>query len=207
MRYAVTAALALAVWPGAALAQTPEDRMADVLARARAAGIPVELLEDKMAEGRAKGVAPDRIAEALERRAAGLARAQEALSHRRDIEPADLAVSADALESGVSEVVLRTIADLAPRERRAVAIAALDYLVQEGQTPERALDRVREALDRGPEALLRLSGSRPDGRPPDAPRPDGVPVGARPDGVPAPGEPPQAGRPDGVPRPNPPGRP
>lgn len=207
MRYVMAAVLAMALGAATVAAQTPEDQIADVLARARAAGIPVELLDEKIAEGRAKGVSPDRIAAALERRAAGLARAQEALQHRRDIEPADLAVAADALESGVSEAVLQAIADLAPRERRAVAIAALDYLVQEGQTPERALDRVREALDRGPDALRRLAGSRPESRPPD--RPDGVPdpgIG-RPDGVPAPGERPQSGRPEGVPAPPAPGRP
>jgi hypothetical protein len=207
MRTVMAVALAAVMWPGAGLAQTPEEQIDTVLARALAAGIPVELLEDKIAEGRAKGVSMDRIAAALERRAAGLARAQEALSGRPDVSSADLGVAADALEAGVSEAVLTAVAELAPRDRRAVAIAALEHLVQNGQTPQRALDRVREALQRGPDALLRLSDRGPDSLPPDAQRPDGVPSGGRPDGVPAPGAPSQGGRPDSVPAPNVPGRP
>jgi hypothetical protein len=74
-----------------------------------------------------------------------------------------LGVGADAIESGVSEAVLKAVADDAPRDRRNVAIAALTQLVQQGHVPEAALDRVREALKRGPEALANLPAEAGEG--------------------------------------------
>jgi hypothetical protein len=203
------AVLAVVVLTGAgsALAQAPEDRIAAAVTRAGQVGIPVQLLESKIAEGKAKGVPMDRIAAAVERRLEALERARDAMAGQQ--EPpgrAALAVGADAIETGVSETVLATIARTAPEERRAVAIAALTHLVQLGHVPEVALDRVREALQRSPEALLNLAAGAEGrrGPPPGVGRPDGAgeagpgTVGP-PAGVPAPGKPPQAGRPGGPP--------
>lgn len=196
MRLTIAVALVALMWPGAGLAQTPEDRIEAAMARAAAAGIPLALLDEKQAEGRAKGVSMDVLADAIERRAAGLERAQQALSDRPDIGSDDLTAGADALESGVSEAVLQAVADLAPRERRAVAIAALDRLVQDGRTPADALERVREALQRGPDALLNLptpgagAARVPAGVPAGVPAPGTVPQGARPSGPPSQGAPP-----------------
>lgn len=208
----VTAAAAIIVLlmrADLAIAQTPEERINKGLARAREAGIPVALLESKIAEGKAKGVSMERIAAAVERREASLERASRALRGRPEVESADLAVAADAVESGVSDAVLRAIAETAPRERRAVAIAALTQLVELGHVPEAALERVREALKRGPEALLNLPaqagsaagqrGGRPDVQAPGA---AGGPGGAQagpPSGVPAPGNRPQSAKPAGPP--------
>ena len=178
-----------------AQAQPPQDRINTALARARQVGIPIALLESKIAEGKAKGVSLDRLAAAVERRLAVLERAHDALRDRPDAADS-LSVGADAIESGVSETALLTIADSAPRDRRNVAIAVLTELVEQGHVPEAALERVRAALQRGPDALTNLpaearanaarrgneapntrrsgAGERPDARPPAA--------------VPAPGE-------------------
>ena len=135
--------------------QPPQDRINTALARARQVGIPVALLESKIAEGRAKGVSLDRIAAAIERRQASLERASQAMRGQADA-AASLAVGADAIESGVSESVLKAVADDAPRGRRNVAIAALTELVHQGRAPEAALQQVRDALKRGPDALTNL---------------------------------------------------
>ena len=133
--------------------QEPQRRIDDALARARSQGVPVSLLESKIAEGKAKGVPIDRIASAIDRREAALERAAQALKGHEAVGAADLSVGADAVEAGVNEAVLKAIADSAPRDRRAIAIAALTELVQRGTAPEAALVRVRDALKRGPDAL------------------------------------------------------
>jgi hypothetical protein len=188
---------------GVAFAQTPQEQIDAALAKALEAGIPVSLLESKIAEGKAKGIPMDRIAAAVEHRAAGLAKAQAALSGQTDVGPADLAVGADAIEAGVSEAVLSKLAVTVPRERRVVAIAALEQLVSLGHAPASALERVQEALKRGPEALLNLpaQAAAPRGTPSDsAPGPGSAPGAGSagpPAGVPAPGEPSQSARPEG----------
>lgn len=203
-----------------AQAQAPEDRINTALARARAAGIPASLLESKLAEGKAKGVSMDRIAAAIEHRQAALEKAVQALRGQQDAN-ASLAVGADAIEAGVSEAVLKAIADNAPRDRRNVAIAALTELVRQGSVPETALERVRQALKRGPDALANLpaeaaAGQARGGGPPSE-RGGATSGGGRsggqsgpPAAVPAPGAPAQAGKPGGAPsnpgRPTTPGR-
>jgi hypothetical protein len=155
----------LAVLPTTVQAQSAEDRIENAKARALSAGIPVSLLESKVEEGRAKGVPMDRIAAAVEQRATALSQAQAAMARAgRDLSEADLASGADALGSGISEVVLQTLTARAPRERRAVAITVLTELVTLGQVPEEALQRVTEALQRGPEALASLPGQAADAR-------------------------------------------
>jgi hypothetical protein len=182
--------------------QPPQERINTALARARQVGIPVALLESKIAEGKAKGVSLERIAEAVERREAALEKASQALRGQPEA-TSSLSVGADAVEAGVSEAALKAIADNAPRDRRNVAIAVLTELVEQGHTPAAALERVREALSRGPDALANLpaqaaaarggaaAGARSGGR--------GGAESAPPAGVPAPGTPPQAGRPGGAP--------
>ena len=153
---AVLALVVSSVVAAGAQVQPPQDRINTAIARARQVGIPVALLESKIAEGKAKGVSLDRVAEAVERREAALERASQALGGQQGVRDDDLSTGADALESGVSDAVLRAIAETAPREQRAVAIAALTQLVELGHVPEAALERVREALKRGPDALANL---------------------------------------------------
>jgi hypothetical protein len=210
MKFGVGVAAMILTLAGAdrALAQVqpPQDRINTALARARQVGIPVTLLESKVAEGKAKGVSMDRIAAAVERREAALEKASQALRGEQD-EAASLSVGADAVESGVSEAVLKAVADNAPRDRRNVAIAALTELVKQGHVPEEALERVREALKRGPDALANLPAQAASGRgnagtAGQSGRGANGSSGAQsgpPAGVPAPGNPPQAGRPGGAP--------
>jgi hypothetical protein len=216
---AAVVALALAS-VGAAIAQVqpPQERINTALARARQIGTPVALLESKIAEGKAKGVSLDRIATAIERRQAALERANQALRGEPDA-ASSLGVGADAIESGVSEAVLRAVSENAPRDRRNVAIAVLTELVKQGHAPEAALGRVRDAVKRGPDALSNLPAEAGTGRRGGGPSDkqgqgngggrSGSDAGP-PAAVPAPGKPPQAGRPDdagrGRGRPTEPGR-
>lgn len=146
----------LVLLPAAALAQTPELDVQRSLDRARQAGIPVELLESKVAEGRAKGVPMARIAGAVESRLEVLERVRTRVDERHHFNTEELGVAGDALTAGVSEGVLKAISETAPRERRAVAIAALSQLVRLGHPSEEALRRVTQALQSGPEALMNL---------------------------------------------------
>jgi hypothetical protein len=154
----MTAAVTLVVL-GATVAgaqtQPPQGRINTALARARQVGIPVTLLESKIAEGKAKGVSLERIAAAIERREATLEHANQVMKAQPGAD-AELSVAADAIESGVSDNVLKAVADSSPKDRRAVAIAALTQLVQLGHGSTEALAKVQEALKRGPEALLNL---------------------------------------------------
>jgi hypothetical protein len=188
--------LALVLAPASALAQTPEGEVQRALERARQAGIPVELLESKIAEGRAKGVPMNRIAAAIERRLEALQRARTAVDARHQFSTEELGVAGDALTAGVSVAVLRSISETAPRDRRAVAIAALSQLVSLGQAPQEALQRVNQALQNGPEALMNLPVQAAAAAGRRGPPPDGPAAGAAqgrggpPAGVPARGKPP-----------------
>lgn len=185
--------------PAAAVAQTtPDETIRRALDRARDAGIPVALLESKVAEGRAKGIPMERIAGAVERRLEMLERAQRAVDAEHRFTPEELGVAGDALAAGVSEDVLRSISTTAPRERRAVAIAALSQLVRLGHPAEDALRRVNDALRRGPDALMNLpaqaaAAAQRRGPPIDVPATQGR--GGPPPGVPAgpPPKPPRGG--------------
>jgi hypothetical protein len=159
-RLILTTALLLAPlsWAGA---QTPAQRIQAARQHAAQAGIPVALLDSKVAEGHAKGVPDDRIAFAVERRLASLQRARDAMAGQPPavtLTPADLNVGADALEAGVDPGVLGRLAREAAPDRRAVAIAVLTELVQQGLASETALQRVTAALARGPDELRRLPG-------------------------------------------------
>ncbi|HLL46452.1 MAG TPA: hypothetical protein VK399_07075 [Longimicrobiaceae bacterium] len=137
----------------------PAQRIEAARRRADATGIPVSLLDLKVAEGRAKGASPDRIAGAVEIRLSLLSRAREAMAGagRGALSAADLSAGADALSAGVSTEALGSLTRSAPGDRRAVAIAVLAQLVQEGDGSDRALERVRLALA-NPETLRTLPG-------------------------------------------------
>lgn len=158
-------------------------------------------------KGAQSGIPLDVIERAIERRTDALIRASATFDAAgiKGAGEAELSVAADGLAGGVSEAVLRTISETAPRERRAVAIAALAYLVAAGEVPAEALLRVEAALRRGPEALADLSaragiaaGARGVGAAGGAG--SDVGTGGIPDGVPG-GRPAGAGPPDGLPIP------
>jgi hypothetical protein len=199
---ALTTLMAMVLLAAPLAAQTgPEARIEAALERARAGGMPVEVLESKVAEGLAKNVAMARIAMAVENRAQAMERAHAALSRAQQDRPSvqDVAVATDAIEAGVSEVVLAEVAATAGAERRAVAIAALTYLVAEGHVPAVALARVQAALAQGGDALANLPGMAGGAGQGVGGPPAGVPAGGPPAGVGRPGGPPgqQSGRPGG----------
>lgn len=128
--------------------QQSNARIEAAMQAAARARIPVSLLESKVQEGEAKRVPQERVATAVEARLQALVRASETM-RRSNVTAAtagDFAVTADALEAGVSEnAVVRVQRDAAP-ERRAVAVAVLTDLVRLGHASETALARVSGAL-------------------------------------------------------------
>lgn len=128
--------------------QGAEARINAALTAAATAGVPADLVRSKIAEGEAKGVARERIAVAVEARVRSLTRAAEAM-RRADVEfqtSGELAVTADALDAGVSEASVVRVSREAPPERRTVAIAVLADLVRLGHPSDRATLRVTSAL-------------------------------------------------------------
>jgi len=160
-RFLLTVVLLLTPLSWASAQGDPAQRIQAARQRATQAGIPVSLLDNKVNEGRAKHVPEERIATAVERRLAALDRARAAMAggaRRVAVTPADLSVGADAIEAGVDPTVLGRLAQSASTESRAVAIAVLTQLVQQGVTSEQALARVNAALARGSDALRQLPG-------------------------------------------------
>lgn len=132
----------------AAQATTPRARIDATMDAAAQADIPVSLLESKVAEGEAKHVSEARIASAVEARYRALLRASSTLK-RADIEQysaSDLAVTADALEAGVTGDAVIRVSRTAPAERRVVAIAVLADLVRLGHSSGEALTQVNAAV-------------------------------------------------------------
>jgi hypothetical protein len=129
-------------------AQTPQARIDAAMSVAAKANVPVELVKSKVAEGEAKRVPPERIAAAVEARVTSLVRASQTMKKAgAESESAgELAVTADALDAGVSESALIRVTREAPEERRTVAIAVLADLVRLGNTSDRALTRVSGAV-------------------------------------------------------------
>ncbi len=213
MKTIFLAALLLALLaPAGGMAQPgPEQRIEAVRRRAAELSIPVALVDGKVAEGRAKGIPAERIAAAVEHRLDMLSRARQAMGPR-GAAPADLSVGADALESGVDPEVLKTLAAQAPPAQRAMAIAVLSQLVRGGESSEKALEQVKAAMGRGPEALRALPGeaaargAKPNGPPGPAGNPGNQSGrgnaggrGGPPASVPAPGEGRGRGRGNGKP--------
>ena len=128
--------------------QTPQARIDAALSAAAKANVPTELLKSKIAEGEAKHVPPERIATAVEARVTSLVRASETMKHAglEAGSAGELAVTADALDAGVSESALVKVTREAPAERRTVAIAVLADLVRLGNASDRALARVSSAV-------------------------------------------------------------
>jgi hypothetical protein len=169
------------------------------------AGIPAELLASKVAEGRAKGVDDERIAAVVERRAANLIRARDALaSAGRRVGGPEIAAGADAIEAGVDGNSLRAVIQQARNDNAAVALAVLGELVRQGMPVQQAHERVVAALQRGGDALAALpqqAATARDGRGPPShagpPSGVGTPASARPAGVPNAGDRPGGGPPAG----------
>ena len=202
----IVACLVLAFWAGSAAAQDPSARIDAARRSVAEAGIPPSLIDARVAEGRAKGIPLDRIAAVVERRAAALGAARQAMAGANGLNAADLSAGADAVEAGIDGASLRALIQGARVEDRPVAIAVLTYLHREAGIPVgQALQSVRSAMGEGPEALRtlpsRAAAARERRGPPQGVGPPGGPPGAGsgggpPAGVPAPGQKPGGGKPN-----------
>lgn len=129
------------------------------LARARAAGLPTDVVVAKVREGLAKNVAPDRIGAAVERLVGGLdqARAFALDATKRPPSGSLIAALAKAHLAGVdlatSAIVLRDVKDDATA---AHAVSVLTDLASRGYPSERAALVVRDVGAREPSALARV---------------------------------------------------
>lgn len=200
MRCLLTA-FSLVALPAVLAGQAPERQIEATLQRALETGVPVALLESKVAEGRAKGYPLERIAAALGRRLETLQLVQAQLRGAQLTE-AELGLASDAVQAGVNTGVLLRLADVSPRDQRAVAIAALSQLVLLGYAADDALQRVIQALQRGPAALMNLpaQAAAARARTPAVGRGGGPPPGVGPaansQGRGPPGGAPPRGKPD-----------
>ena len=133
---------------GSATATAPAARIEAAMEAAARANVPRALLESKVAEGEAKRVPPERIAAAIEARSASLIRAATMLERGGGAAQgaAQLSVTADALDAGVSESAILEVTQSANAERRTVAVAVLTDLVRLGGESATALTRVTTAL-------------------------------------------------------------
>lgn len=187
------------------------DRAADLLERADAEGLPAQALADDALEGAAKHVPGDRLLEALDRRRAGLARADELLGEGAD--PVSVKAAAGALDVGVAPDAIGRIGHVAAEAHRPTALVVLGELHRLSVPVERAAEAVATALKqeagaaglRALDARVRTTvrqGLSPEGalaaavRGPSLPRggPPGLLPGA-PSGVTAPPVPPGTGPP------------
>jgi hypothetical protein len=205
-RLVIAALVSFTSWAAPAAAQDASARIDAARRSVAEAGIPTSLIDTRVAEGRAKGIPLERIAAAVERRAAALAAARGAMAGANRLNAADLSAGADAVEAGIDGGSLRAVIEGARVEDRPVAIAVLTYLHREAGIPVgQALRSVRAAMGEGPEALRtlpsRAAGARERRGPPaGAGRPGGPPGagvgGGPPAGVPAPGQKPGGGKPN-----------
>jgi hypothetical protein len=213
MKWAITC-LAMLLLPAGLHGQSADAgrRIQDAIDQAQRAGVPASLLESRVAEGQAKRIPMDRIAAAVERRAASLIRAQDVMARSvSGVTTSDLSAAADAMEAGIEAGSVAQIAQAAAGDDRAVALAVLTYLHgQQGIPVAQAMGQVQTALQRGPEALRNLPaqaaaargrGVGQRGPPAGAGPPAGVGNGnagrgGPPAGVPGPNQRPGTGRPD-----------
>lgn len=172
-------ALAVAVVPVTAQDQAPDadprmdriraelpqgvlERVEARIAVARTEGIPVEPLMDKAVEGIAKRVPGPRVAEAVDRLAQELGRAQQLLSDGVPPAPTDVAAVADAMRRGVPEPAIQRVAQGAGEgEPVALAVHTMGDLMDRGVPVEQAVAVLEAWRGRGArsEELRELPGA------------------------------------------------
>ncbi|MDH3272023.1 MAG: hypothetical protein OEN56_11855 [Gemmatimonadota bacterium] len=107
-------------------------------------GVPAEPLFNKALEGAAKRVPTDRLLPAVQEHAGRLREARAALGPNAGVPL--LVAGADALRRGVPSDALRSLPQ--DRPRSPVAVLVLAELLESGVPTDRALQTVREALQR-----------------------------------------------------------
>jgi hypothetical protein len=133
------------------------DSLRRVLARAEAAGVPMDPLTLKVREGIAKQAPPLRIVDATARLSDRLRIARTALAPTTASD--EIAAGADALHVGVQPLLLQELRRRYPSASLTIPLAVLTQLVASGVSAARASALVRELLERGASApqLIALS--------------------------------------------------
>lgn len=122
-------------------------RLEAFITRPRWDGFPTELLLEQTAEGAAKGVAADRLLEALEGYAGRIDQAHRILGERASATSLD--ATADVLGRGVPDDVVRAVAAVYPRDDHLTAsMVALGDLVAAGVPPDQAENLLLDAASR-----------------------------------------------------------
>ncbi len=182
-----------------ALPAAAAERVQGRVEEARARGLPAATLEQRALELSAKGVAPDRVAEAIDEYAERLDSAQLILRARGRGEAADgeIDAAATALRKGLASAALGDLAQSAPPGRSlAVPLLVISSLIDRGLPADAAVRQVlarlgaqasdqqlaRLALPQGLKASqargLTGQGFAANKRPSEFGTPDFVPAGA-----------------------------
>jgi len=120
-----------------------------IVASARARGLPIEPLADKVLEGRAKGAAPTAILNVVRARSDQLARAA-ALFPRGRAPASEISIVADAMQRGVKpEMVKKLRADTPGSESVGPALNTFADLLERGVPVDMAYDVIRAWRSRG----------------------------------------------------------
>jgi hypothetical protein len=117
---------------------------------ARARGLPARTLEQRALELSAKGVAPDRVARAIDEQAERLDSAQRILTARGRGKAAgeEIDAAATALRKGLASAALGDLAQVAPLGRSlAVPLFVIASLIDRGLPADTALRQVLARLD------------------------------------------------------------
>lgn len=133
------------------------DSLRRVLARAEAAGVPIDPLTLKVREGIAKQAPPMRIVDATARLSDRLRVARSALAPTTASD--EITAGADALQVGVRPTLLQELRRRFPSTSLTIPLGVLTQLVASGVSTARASALVRELLERGasPPQLIALS--------------------------------------------------
>lgn len=154
------ATVALAVLPGPASGQVPDDwarrvppsaltEVESLVREAGAEGLPTAPLIQKALEGSIKGVAPERIVRTVRIFRAELRDAHYLLMTARPsagVDTADIVAVAFALHRGLRPAEVQELLAVAPEEARDVALQIAADIAARGYTPEEASRLVSDAL-------------------------------------------------------------
>ncbi len=113
---------------------------AEIVAAARAEGLPLNPIADKALEGQAKGVPQDRVLVVVQQLAGELGRASRIVGRSGARATADIEAVTDAMRRGVPEGALRTLAQGGAEAHLGLAAHTLADLLQVGVPVDVALD-------------------------------------------------------------------
>ncbi|MGH7461206.1 MAG: hypothetical protein ACREMA_09285 [Longimicrobiales bacterium] len=134
----------------ASLSGSHRTAFTEIVASAKARGLPTEPLVDKALEGKAKRVPQDRIIAVVRTRANLLTRAQ---GIARSKSPIEIIAVADALHRGVDESTIRLVrANAKPKEPTGMAVHAMADLLDNGVPRAVALEMISGWRGRGASA-------------------------------------------------------